>query len=134
MRVTMCKTLIVEDSNFFRQLFRETLHSRFPSMDISEASNGQEALEKIETLHPDRIFMDIKLPGENGLELTKRIKTKFPDVTIVILSGYDYPEYREAARRYKADHFLSKGSSTKESILTLVRSILEDRKCRQANA
>lgn len=130
----MVKTLIVEDSNFFRQLFKETLHSRFPSMDISEACNSQEALEKTETLHPDLIFMDIKLPGENGLELTKRIKTKFPDVTVVILSGYDFPEYREAAQRYKADYFLSKGSSTKESILTLVHSILSDRKCHQANA
>jgi DNA-binding NarL/FixJ family response regulator len=130
----MFKTLIVEDSNFFRQLFKETLHSRFPSMDISEASNSQEALEKTETLHPDLIFMDIKLPGENGLELTKRIKTKFPDVTVIILSGYDFPEYREAAQRYKADYFLSKGSSTKESILTLVHSILSDRKCQQANA
>ena len=128
----MFKTLIVEDSNFFRQLFKETLHSRFPSMDISEASNSQEALEKTETLHPDLIFMDIKLPGENGLELTKKIKTKFPDVTVVILSGYDFPEYREAAHRYKADHFLSKGSSTKESILTLVHSILSDRKCQES--
>ena len=130
----MFKTLIVEDSNFFRQLFKETLHSRFPSMDISEASNSQEALEKTETLHPDLIFMDIKLPGENGLELTKKIKTKFPDVTVVILSGYDFPEYREAAHRYKADHFLSKGSSTKESILTLVHSILSDRKCQESTA
>ncbi len=130
----MFKTLIVEDSNFFRQLFKETLHSWFPSMDISEASNGCEAFEKMETLQPDLVFMDIKLPGENGLELTKRIKTEFPDVTVVILSGYDFPEYREAAHRFKADHFISKGSTTKESILKLVDSIVSDRKSAQGTA
>ncbi len=126
----MFKTLIVEDSNFFRQLFRETLHSWFPAMDISEASDGREVLEKMESLHPDLVFMDIKLPGENGLELTRRIKTEFPEVTVVILSGYDFPEYREAAHRNKADHFISKGSTTKESILKLVNSIMSDRESR----
>ena len=132
--MTMFKTLIVDDSIFFRQLLRETLHSVIPKMDIFEASDGKEALQKIEALHPDLVFMDIKLPGENGLELTKRIKTGFPDVTVIILSGYDFPEYREAAYRFKADHFLSKGSSTKESILALVNSLLSDRKSQDANA
>ena len=132
--MTMFKTLIVEDSIFFRQLLRETLHSVIPKIDIFEASDGKEALQKIEALHPDLVFMDIKLPGENGLELTKRIKTGFPDVTVIILSGYDFPEYREAAYRFKADHFLSKGSSTKESILALVNSLLSDRKSQDANA
>ena len=132
--MTMFKTLIVEDSIFFRQLLRETLHSVIPKIDIFEASDGKEALQKMETLHPDLVFMDIKLPGENGLELTKRIKTGFPDVTVIILSGYDFPEYREAAYRFKADHFLSKGSSTKEGILALVNSLLSDRKSQDANA
>ncbi len=129
----MFKTLIVEDSNFFRQLFRETLHSWFPSMDIFEASDGNEVMERMETVHPDLIFMDIKLPGENGLELTKRIKTKFPEVTVVILSGYDFPEYREAAHRNKADHFMSKGSTTKESILNLVSSIVSEHEPRHVS-
>jgi YesN/AraC family two-component response regulator len=123
----MCKTLIVEDSTFFRQLLKETLRSRFPSMDIAEAENGNDALQKVESLHPHLIFMDIKLPGENGLELTKKIKARYSDISIIILTSYDLPEYREAAREYQADHFLSKGRSTKEDILTLVQSIIAER-------
>ena len=123
----MLKTLIFEDSAFFRQLLKETLHSRFPSMNITEAENGKDALQKVESFRPHLIFMDIKLPGENGLELTKKIKALYSDISIIILTSYDLPEYREAAREYQADHFLSKGASTKEDILTLVQSIITER-------
>ena len=123
----MFKTLIVEDSAFYRQLLKEALHSRFPSMDIFEASDGEEALRKIKDSLPNLIFMDIKLPGQNGLELTKKIKTQYPNIIIVILTAYDIPEYREAALEYKVNYFLSKGSASKESILRLVESILLNR-------
>jgi len=122
----MAKILIVEDNIFFRELLKETLNSRFPSVDVFEASDGKEALQKIETHLPNLIFMDIKLPEESGLELTKKIKARYPDVVIIILTSYDLPEYREAAHQYKADHFLAKGSATKEEILRLVDSILKD--------
>lgn len=123
----MFRTLIVEDSAFYRQLLKEALNSRFPSMDIFEATDGEKVLQKIEALHPDLVFMDIKLPEESGLELTQKIKTQYPDIIIIILTAYDIPEYREAAYQYKANYFLSKGSASKEDILTLVNSILLDR-------
>jgi DNA-binding NarL/FixJ family response regulator len=123
----MFRTLIVEDSAFYRQLLKEALNSRFPSMDIFEATDGEKVLQKIEALRPDLVFMDIKLPGESGLELTQKIKTQYPEIIIIILTAYDIPEYREAAYQYKANYFLSKGSASKESILTLVDSILSDR-------
>jgi DNA-binding NarL/FixJ family response regulator len=123
----MFKTLIVEDSAFYRQLLKEALHSRFPSMELFEAADGEEALRKIKDSLPNLIFMDIKLPGESGLELTKKIKTQYPNIIIVILTAYDIPEYREAAYEYKVNYFLSKGSASKESILRLVESILSNR-------
>ena len=124
----MTKTLIVEDSALYRKLLKETLQSRFPSMEIIEAEDGEEAMKQINVqFPPDLIFMDIKLPGENGLELTGKIKAKHPGVVVIILTSYDSPEYREAAAKAKADHFLSKGSSSKEAILTLVESVLAGR-------
>ncbi len=123
----MFRTLIVEDSAFYRQLLKEALHSRFPSMDIFEAANGEEALQNIETLPPNLIFMDIKLPGESGLEVTQKIKTQYPNIIIIILTAYDIPEYREAAYQCNANYFLSKGSASRENILKLVDSLLSDR-------
>ena len=120
----MQRVLIVDDSTIFRTLLKETLQSGFLSTEILEAADGKEAMKEITAHLPDLIFMDIKLPGENGLDLTAKIKAKFPDAIIIILTSYDTPEYREAAVKVKADHFLAKGSSSREGILTLVESIL----------
>ncbi len=120
----MLRTLIVEDSYLYRRLLKETLQMRFPQMEILEAKNGEEALASIALNPPQLIFMDIQLPGLNGLELTQRIKAQYPEVTIIILTSYDLPEYREAASGFRANHFLSKSSTTKEGLLSLVESIL----------
>jgi CheY-like chemotaxis protein len=117
------KILIVEDSTLFRQLLKETLHDRFPSIGIYQATDGEEALQKVETFLPDLIFMDIRIPGGNGLNLSKRIKSLHPNIIVTILTAYDLPEYREGSKQY-ADYFFSKGSLTTKNILTLVQSIL----------
>ena len=126
-QVGVNKILIVEDSTIFRTLLKETLQSRFPSVEILEAPDGEDAMQKIAVQVPDVIFMDVKLPGESGLELTTKIKAKYPNVIVIILTSYDTPEYREAAGKANANYFLAKGSSSKEGILTLVESILPDR-------
>ena len=120
------KVLIVEDSTLFRQLFKETFRNRFPSVEIYEAADGEGALLKVETFRPHLIFMDIRLPGENGLQLTQKIKARYPNIMVIILTGYDLPEYREASSQY-ADYFFSKDSSTTENIFTLVESIFPNR-------
>jgi len=117
------KLLIVEDSTLFRQLLKETLHDRFPSIEIHEAADGKGAFQEIEASRPDLIFMDIRLPGENGLEVTKKVKARYPNIIVIILTGYDLPEYREFSRQY-ADYFFSKDSATADNIFTLIRSIL----------
>ena len=120
----MFKILIVEDNISFRDSLKELLVTRFPRMVIEEAGDGNEAMQKVDFFHPDLIFMDIKLPGESGLELTGRIKVQYPEMKIIILTSYDLPEYREAAARYGANDFLVKGTSTREEILKLVESFL----------
>ena len=121
------RVLIVEDSTFFRESFTSSLRERFPSVEFHGVGDAAEALEKVEALCPKLIFMDIRLPGESGLELTRKIKASHPDIFIIILTSYDLPEYREAAARYRADYFFSKGSSGTENIFKLVESILPTR-------
>ena len=119
----MVMTLLVEDNVTFRRSLKETLYSRFPTMNITEAGDGEEALQKIKASVPDLIFMDIKLPGENGLSLTRKLKIEYPDVVIVILTSYDLPEYREAAFQYHANYFITKASLSTE-IVEVVESAL----------
>ena len=121
----MCKTLIVEDNVMFRRMIKEILQARFPSMNLMEEPNGSELFQRIDSFHPNLIFMDIRLPGENGLELTRKIKRNHPEIIIVILTSYDLPEYREAALQCKADHFVTKDLPTQD-FLALVESILSE--------
>jgi DNA-binding NarL/FixJ family response regulator len=117
------RTLIVEDNATYRGLFRDSLQSLFPSMMIQEATEGNEALQKVDTLQMELIFMDIGLPGEGGLQVTQRIKTNHPDTKVIILTAYDVPEYREAATRYGAICFLAKDSLNMGQVETLVKSV-----------
>lgn len=122
----MLKTLIVEDNERFRLLLRELLVSRFPSISVEEAEDGEDGLRKVDTFIPHLVFMDIKLPGENGLVVTKKVKTKYPGIIVVILTYYDSPEHRQAADQCGADYFLPKGTSSEE-IVKLVQSIVSER-------
>src|SRR4030042_2752378 len=120
----MFKTMLVEDSPSFRQLVKSNLQDQFPSMDIMEAVDGVEAFRKIDSHPPNLILMDITLPGEDGLALTRKIKADYPGVTIIILTSHDSPEDREAAIGARANYFLSKGSIATDEIFKLVKSII----------
>jgi two-component system response regulator DegU len=119
-----CKTLLVEDSANFRRVLKQTLCECFPCMVVIEAADGEEALRKIDTLLPNLIFIDINLPRENGLELTKRIKTTHPETPIIILTTYDIAAFRQVAYESGATGFLVKGSFTLEELITPVKSLI----------
>jgi DNA-binding NarL/FixJ family response regulator len=120
--------LIVEDNAIFRRTFKENLQKKIPNITIQEAEEGKGALEKVESFHPRLIFMDIRMPGENGLSLTKKIKTKYPETQVFILTSYDNPEYQEAARQSGASRFISKDDLNLEEIKTWIESISPDSK------
>ncbi len=120
------KVLIVEDSKLIRMTLKECFSLRFPEVEVYEAGNAEEASQKVEILSPDLIFMDVKLPDENGLSVARRVKTLHPKTIITILTGYDLPEYREAACEC-ADYFLAKSSATTHAIFKLIESILVNR-------
>ena len=71
-----------------------------------------EALSKGEYRRPDLIFMDVQLPGENGLEITRKIKRVYSDIVVVILTSYGLLEHRQQAFQNGADCFLIKEDDT----------------------
>ena len=121
------RTLIVEDNATLRKTFKEVLRKKFPSMVIEEAMDGTEATEKVETFLPHLVFMDIRLPGETGLELTKKIRVSHPEMHIIVLTDYNLPEYRKAAFDSGADDSVVKGSLNAPAIEALVKSIFLDK-------
>ena len=124
----MSSVLIVENNDFFRRSFKEILKMYIPSLSVAESVDGSDALTKIDQTSPDIVFMDIRLPGKNGLELTREIKGHHPNLVISIFTSHDLPEYRQIAKEYGADHFLLKDALTGAEIAAMVRAVIEKKK------
>ncbi len=115
------RVLLVEDNAVYRKTFKDTLLAQFPSLQIEEAPSGSTALEIVRQLQPQLIFMDIHLPGENGLVVTRNIKEMAPEATVIMLTSHDTAEYRQAAADAGASGFLVKDSWSMKDIAALVR-------------
>ena len=120
--------MIVDDNPLLRNTIKEILKVTFTTVIISEAFSGETMWRIINDRLPDLIFMDIKLGEENGLELTRQIKAKYPDVVIVIFTNHDLPEYRQKAYRCGAEFFLSKLDSRAQDLTKLASTILNKAK------
>lgn len=107
-----------------RETARIILKSKFPGLCVLEAKDGKEAIQQTHNHGPDLILMDIGLPGENGLTLTRKIKKLYPQITIIIFTNCDLSEYRKAAFENGADFFFSKSSSNWKMLAKAVESIL----------
>ncbi len=113
--------LIIEDNVPLLRTMRDILTAQFPSLRVEGATTGEKAMERVIADAPEMIFVDINLPGENGLAITRRIKERNPDTFVVMHTSYDTPEYRNAAFDVGANRFLPKGDTSVETILDLVR-------------
>ena len=107
--------LIVEDEENQRRALVDRVQWQEAGFTvIGEAENGAEALDKIETLEPDLIFTDIRMPMISGIELAARVRELRPATQMVILSGYDSFEYAQAAIQYNIISYLLKPLSASE--------------------
>ena len=107
--------LIVEDEFEQRRAIIERVNWEAAGFEvIGEAENGVEALDVIESLEPDLILTDIKMPMISGLELAAKVREIRPATQIVILSGYDSFEYAQTAINYNIISYLLKPISSSE--------------------
>ena len=113
------RVLLVDDHLLFREGLRNILKSQPDFEVIGEASDGLEAFIKASELLPDLILMDIKMPVCDGLEATQRIKTEFPEITIVILTVSEDDEKVFEAVRNGAQGYLLKSISSRVMLSSL---------------
>ena len=107
--------LVVEDERDQRSALIEMVDWESAGFEVvGEAENGFEALDMTETLEPDLILTDIRMPMMTGLELAARVRELRPAVQIVILSGYDSFEYARTAINYNIVSYLLKPISPSE--------------------
>jgi DNA-binding NarL/FixJ family response regulator len=122
----MARAMIFEGSSAFQEILKNIFCSRFPAVELLEALQEEKAMEEVESFLPDLILIDIRMPGNNALELTQKIKSGHPEIIVVLFASYDLPEYQEAAKRHGADYFMVKDSPIQDYI-ALIESILSNR-------
>jgi two-component system, chemotaxis family, chemotaxis protein CheY len=98
--------LIVEDNSEMRRLIKDAVTR--PGDIVHECADGADALAGYIEHRPDWVLMDVKMPRLDGISATRQIKEVFPEARIVIVSQYDDPETREAARLAGGDGYVLK--------------------------
>src|SRR5579885_330067 len=82
------RILICDDHALLREGIATLLRAEPDMKLISEASNGEEAVEKFRTHHPDVTLMDLQMPGLSGIDAISRIRSEFPNARIIVLTTY----------------------------------------------
>jgi DNA-binding NarL/FixJ family response regulator len=123
----LIRVFLVDDSDAFRRSAGLYL-ARQPSCElVGVASSGDEALARVPVLHPDLVLLDIAMPGTNGLEVARRLKSQPSAPHVVMVTIHDDASYRVAAREAGADGFIAKSDFTLR-VLDLLRDLAEGAK------
>ncbi len=108
--------LIADDHTIVRSGVRLLLEAESDIRVVAEALNGREALELAESLQPDVVLMDITMPEMDGLEATKEIKSRFPQINVLVLTMHRSDEYFFEMLKAGASGYILKGAKTSELI------------------
>jgi two-component system, LytTR family, response regulator len=136
------KSLIVDDETSARENVKALLKTYRPEDEVFEAANTREALEIIEVHHPTLMFLDIEMPGQNGLELLKILQEKKPGIKVIFITAHsrhaidalkceafdyilkpiDENEFRQTMERFAAKSGMN-GTSTIQQITKILEHL-----------
>ncbi len=120
----MIKVLICDDQEIARQGLQMILGSVADLNVVGAAGNGEEAVRLVESLRPDVVMMDLKMPVMNGAQATRIIRQRFPEVQVLVLTTYDDDEWLFDAIRAGASGYLLKDTRPAD-LLTAIRNVAQ---------
>ncbi|MCC6499648.1 MAG: response regulator transcription factor [Anaerolineales bacterium] len=118
------KILLCDDQAVIRDGLEMLLTLEKDMQVVGSASDGAEALELAAQKRPDLILMDLKMPGVNGIEATRQLRAKFPEIKILVLTTYDDDEWLFDAIRAGASGYLLK-DTPRQKIIEAIRGTLD---------
>lgn len=119
----MPKVLIADDHPLFRRGLRQLLQSTSADWQVDEAGGGQEILDRVAQKNYDLVFLDISLPGRNGLEVLEEILRRKPDTPVLMLSMYSDDQFATQALSAGASGYLSKDCEP-DQLMEAIRTVL----------
>lgn len=118
----MTTVLLVDDQALQRVGFRLVIESEPDLVVVGEAADGQVALDQVAALTPDVVLMDIRMPGVDGIEATRRIVATHPGSRVLVLTTFDVDDLAFAALRAGASGFLLK-SARPDELVDAIRTV-----------
>jgi len=118
------RVLVIDDHPLFRQGLRDVLRSESDVDLVGEGSNGQEALELSRQHKPDAILLDINLPGLNGLQVTRQLRSERSTAAVIVLTAYDDVEQVLHAFRAGASAYCPK-DVTPHKLIQVLRQVVQ---------
>lgn len=131
----MYKFLVVDDEEIVRRGFRTKIAWTEAGFEFLEpCKDGREAIRRIEQEHPDVVMTDICMPLVDGLEIAAYIADRFPEIIVIVLSGYDEFEYARAALRSRVADYLLKPITSRElsALVAKLKLSLDETACRRS--
>ena len=116
------RILVAEDDEVFLDTLQEVLEADDAFELIGRARNGREAVELAEELRPDLVVMDVEMPVMDGVEATRILRDRLPEVPVLAISGHDYEERVLEIRQAGASDYVRKARLEDE--LTMVAAAL----------
>jgi DNA-binding NarL/FixJ family response regulator len=117
------RVVIVDDHGLHRDGTRRILDAYEDIEVVAEAGSGEEALAVVNRDGPDVVLMDIGLPGMNGIDTARRIRTSHPDVCVLMVTAYDDEEYVRGALEAGATGYLPKTAPGRD-LVDAIRSVV----------
>ncbi len=112
----LIKLLLVDDHDLVRTAIARMLSDISDLQVLGQASSGEQAYSMLADLEPHVVLMDIRMPGIGGLEATRKIKQRFPQVKVLALSAYADDPFPTRLLQAGASGYLTKGSCIEETV------------------
>jgi len=116
--------LLVDDHAVVRQGYASLLRALLPAIEVREAASGEEALSRVQEALPHLVIMDFGLPCISGLETTRRLRQRLPQLRVLFFSMHDELPLVRQALEAGASGYLTK-SSAPEVLIEAVRRVLD---------
>ncbi len=116
--------ILADDHQFLLEGILSILKDESSLAVVATAQNGLELLDAVAKHDPDLVVLDLNMPGYDGLECLKKIKTNFPRVKVLVLSNYSQPELVDEVKKNKAEGYVIKNSSA-TFLKEAIKGILE---------
>jgi DNA-binding NarL/FixJ family response regulator len=123
MQPVPARVLVADDHEMVRDGFKRVLGYERDLAVVGEATNGREALQLCKDLKPDLVLMDVRMPQMDGLEATRQIKVDHPEISVLIITTYENPEYLLEAIKAGAAGYVLKDAPNQQLLSAMRRAL-----------